>query len=104
MSEEMNNDEIQVISLEDENGKNHDFEIIDMIEEDGKEYYALLPYYENPDEIDENSDNEVEVLIMRLTKEGEDDILESIEDEAEYNKIADIFDERLGESAEEVDE
>ena len=50
-----------------------------------------MPYYENPDEIDENSDNEVEVLIMRLTKEGEDDILESIEDEAEYNKIADYY-------------
>ena len=44
-AEEINeDDEIQVISLEDEKGENHDFEIIDMITDNGTEYYALLPY------------------------------------------------------------
>lgn len=89
-------DEIQVISLEDENGQNHDFEIIDMITDNGTEYYALLPYYETPDELDSKDDDDAaEVLLMKLVKQGEDDILESIEDETEYNRIADLFDERL---------
>ena len=104
-AEEINeDDEIQVISLEDEKGENHDFEIIDMITDNGTEYYALLPYYENPEELDDKAeeDDVTEVVIMRLSKSGDEEILESIEDEEEYNRIADIFDERLGTESEDV--
>ena len=99
-AEEINeDDEIQVISLEDEHGENHDFEIIDMITDNGSDYYALLPYFENPEELDDKADDTMEVIIMKLSKQGEEEVLESIEDEEEYNRIADIFDDRLAQAS-----
>ena len=48
-AEEINeDDEIQVISLEDEHGENHDFEIIDMITDNGSDYYALCHILRTP--------------------------------------------------------
>ena len=49
-----------------------------------------------------DDDDVTEVVIMRLSKSGDEEILESIEDEEEYNRIADIFDERLETDTEEV--
>ena len=41
----------------------------------------------------------MEVIIMKLSKQGEEEVLESIEDEEEYNRIADIFDDRLAQDS-----
>ena len=78
--------EEQLIETIDEEGNIINFELIDIIEMDGKEYGLLLPK-ENDD-----SDEEKEVVLMRLTKEGEEYIFEMIEDDNEFNKVVDYID------------
>ena len=68
-------DEDQIIETVDENGNVVKFELFDIVEVDEKEYALLLPVEE------EESD---EVVLMRLSKDGE----ETIEDDEEFEKVA----------------
>jgi len=78
----MENEENQLIETIDEDGNVINFELYDIVEVDGKEYALLLPAEDN-----EESD-EAEIVIMRLTKDGEDYIFETIESDDEFNKVA----------------
>ena len=84
-----NHDEMeeQLIETVDEEGNVINFELIDIIEMDGKEYGLLLPKEENDDR-----EEEKEVVLMRLTKEGEEYIFEMIEDDEEFNKVVEFID------------
>ncbi len=78
--------EEQLIETIDEEGNVINFELIDIVEMEGKEYGLLLPK-ENDD-----SEEEKEVVLMRLTKEGEEYVFEMIEDDDEFNKVVDYID------------
>ena len=78
----MENEENQLIETVDEEGNVITFELYDIVEVDEQEYALLLPS-EDTDESDE-----AELVIMRLTKDGEDYIFETIDDEAEFEKVA----------------
>ena len=84
-----NHDEMeeQLIETVDEEGNVINFELIDIIEMDGNEYGLLLPKEENDD-----PEEEKEVVLMRLTKEGEEYIFEMIEDDEEFNKVVEYID------------
>lgn len=78
-----------VIFTTDEEGNNHQFQMVDMIEVDAKSY-ALLLYLGQDDEQAkalEESGEEPELVVMRIIQEGEDQVFEMIEDEAEYEKV-----------------
>ena len=77
----------QLIETLDEEGNIVNFELIDIIDMDGKEYGLLLPKEENDD-----SGEEKEVVLMRLTKEGEEYIFEMIEDDDEFNGVVEFID------------
>lgn len=72
-------DEDQIIETIDENGNLIKFELFDIVEVDEKEYALLLP-------IDEEEGDEV--VLMRLSKDGEDYLFETIDDDAEFEKVA----------------
>lgn len=78
----MANEENQLIETIDEEGNVVAFELYDIVEVDEQEYALLLPAEEA-----EESD-EAELVIMRLSKDGEDYIFETIDDEAEFEKVA----------------
>lgn len=86
---EHNHEEIeeQLIETIDEEGNVINFELIDIIEMDGQEYGLLLPKEENDD-----SDEEKEVVLMRLTKEGDEYVFEMIEDDEEFNRVVEYID------------
>lgn len=80
-----------IVSVVDENGTEHTFEELDSIELGDKEYVALLPVYdENEDVIDDG-----ELIILERNYEDDDIYLEPIEDEALFMKIGKMFEERL---------
>ncbi|MBR5272944.1 MAG: DUF1292 domain-containing protein [Clostridia bacterium] len=83
-----------LITVEDESGKKHSFEILDTVEVDGERYVALLPVYEEAEEI-LNDDGEL-VILKVIDDEGED-VLVTIDDDDEFNKVATIFEENLSE-------
>ncbi len=89
--------EKDVISLLDEEGKEHEFEIADAVEMDGQEYMALIPLYDHPEDSLEDSG---ELVILRVSEDLDEDgdqFLEAIEDEEEYDRVAELFMGRLEE-------
>ena len=79
MAKEKEND--QLIETVDENGNVITFELFDIVEVDEQEYALLLP-------TDAEAGEEDEIVLMRLTKDGEDYIFETIDDDAEFEKVA----------------
>ncbi len=89
-------------TLVDEEGNEKLFEMVDMMEEDGNVYYALIPHIENPAELLEG-EVELVVLCARTDDDG-NEILEPIESDDEYERIADLFISRLDEDEDEDEE
>lgn len=79
-------DELGIITLVDEDGNEVQFEIIGQQQMDGNTYVALLPA-----DTDIESD-EWEYVVVKYVEDEEGGSLVSVDDDAEYEKIADIFD------------
>lgn len=77
----MAKDKDQLIETVDENGNIITFELFDIIEVDEREYALLLP-------TDAQEGDEDELVLMRLTKDGEDYLFETIDDDDEFNRVA----------------
>lgn len=84
-----------VIVLTDENGVETEFEIITALEVDDKEYYVLFA-------VDSEEDDAV-VLRLDVNEEGEE-TLSTIEDDAEFDKVAAAYEEWLETEEDEDDE
>lgn len=87
--------EMDILSLIDEEGNEHEFEIADTMEVDGQEYMALIPLYDDPEEAMEDSAQLVILRVADGTADSDEPELESIQDEEEYDKISQLFMERL---------
>ncbi len=86
--------ERDLVTLMDEEGIEHEFEIVDSLEVDNDEYIALVPVFENPEDSLDDS-GELVILKMITDDENEEEYLEPIENEEEFTRIADLFMERL---------
>ncbi len=83
--------EEDLVTLVDEDGKEHDFEIADIVEFEDKEYALLLPYKSTDPEQDE-------VLIMRYTEDKKDCIsFIDDKDEDEFQRLCTWLVEAFGE-------
>lgn len=91
-----------IISVVDEEGVAHTFEELDRIETDDGRFVALLPIYDEAEEIID-SDGELIILSVNEDENGET-YLEPIEDEKLFNEIGKIFEERLEDIFEFADE
>jgi uncharacterized protein YrzB (UPF0473 family) len=81
-----------LITLTDEDGKEHSFELVDTVDHKGVMYVALIAGAEDPAALDGDGN----LVIMRATAaEGGDEYLELIEDDDEFEEISGIFMERL---------
>jgi len=81
-------------TLVDEEGKEQTFEMLDAIEQDGERYFALVPYQENPDELVESDGD---LVILKAQIDGDEEMLASIDDDEEFEKIGAIFMKRIEE-------
>ena len=90
MAENKYTEDANIVSLIDEDGVEADFEIIGNIENEGTTYFALVPVEGDGDEY---------VILKAIHTEGSDpdefDDLVSIDDDEEFDRIADIFDDLL---------
>ena len=82
-----------IVSVVDEEGKEHVFEELDRIETDDGRYVALLPMYDDPQEM---LDDSGELIILKVEEDDDGDTyLCPIEDEDEWNEVGQAFEERL---------
>ena len=81
-----------IVTVEDENGNVHTFEIADAIETDDARYLAMIPVYDDPQDI---LTGDGELIIVEVLEEDGNEILAPIEDDELFDEIAAIFEERL---------
>lgn len=74
-----------ILTLTDENGEEVNFEYLDSVELDGKEYLVLMP--------EEEDSNEIVILEVEPVDEETENYL-SVSDEKVLNTVYDIFKER----------
>ena len=85
MSEAFGND---YVVLTDEDGNEVEFQHIDTVEVDGQTYMAFIP-------AELAVDKEAEVVILKVIEENGEEILATVEDDDEADKIFDIVMERV---------
>ena len=83
-----------ILTLEDDDGVEHTFEVLDAIDNGENRYMALSPVFDDPQE---SLDDSGELVILKVVTVDGQEFLETIEDEDEMDEIADIFMERLEE-------
>lgn len=90
---EMNNEyNPDLITLADDDGKEYTFEVLDAIETDDGRYLALLPTYADPKKMLEESG---ELVIVKVGEEDGEEYYYEIENDDEYEMVADAFIDRL---------
>lgn len=83
----MAEEELNWITLVDEEGKEHRFSLINILEMEGMKYAVMVPEQQA-------SENEEEAFIFRLeTDEDGEEVLVDIEDDEEFNKVCELLDE-----------
>ena len=82
-------EEVERFTLTDEDGNEIDFELIGSGEVDGVMYYAMIPVEEAEDE---NRDTFEYVILKSEVDENGDESLFTIDDDEEFDRVADFFD------------
>ncbi len=85
-----------IVVLVDEEGNEHDFALVDRFQVDINEYAILVPvmYFEEG-ENGEAIDFEEEAYIFRIDVGEGEEMLVEVEDEAEWNEVASVWEERV---------
>lgn len=83
-----------IVTVIDEEGLEHEFEVLDAIETEDGRFVALLPVYDNPSD---TLNDDGELLILAVQEEDGEEMLVTIDDDQLFDQIADIFEERLSE-------
>lgn len=81
-----------IVTLSDDDGKEYTFEVIDAIESDEGRYLAMLPVFDDPQKMLEDSG---ELVIVKVGEENGEEYFFEIEEDDEYEFVADTFIERL---------
>ena len=78
--------ETEIYTLTDEEGTEINFEVIGTCEYKGREYYAMIPA-----DVDADAE-ECEYVILKKVNDNGEDILVTLDDDDEFDDVADIFD------------
>ena len=73
-----------LLTLEDEDGKEVTFEVIDATEVNGTRYLAVIPYQED-----------AELILMRIGTDEEGEYMDIVDDDEELLTVGKVFEERL---------
>ena len=80
-----------LLTLEDEDGKEVTFEVIDATEVNGTRYLAVIPYQEEPESLQEDA----ELILMRIGTDDEGEYMDIVDDDEELITVGKVFEERL---------
>ena len=84
----MNEKDREFLTLTDEDGNQHEFEIVDKIVVNETEYLAIVPAVECEED---------GLYIYRGFVEDGEEYIEPIEDDKEFEEVSEIFEDRLSE-------
>lgn len=87
--------EADLLTLIDDEGQEHEFEIIDELETDDGHFMALVPTQQDPDDL--SSDAETYYIFEVIEVDGEEQ-LQEVESDELVDKLAEIFEARFNEA------
>ncbi len=93
--------EADLITLVDDEGQEHEFEIIDELDNDEGHYMALVPTQQEPEDL--SSDAETYYIFEVVEEDGEEQ-LQEVDDDELLDKLAEIFEARFNEAYFDEDE
>lgn len=82
-----------LVSLSDDEGNEYNFEVLDSYDENDTQYVAMTPYAEEGEQLDEEMDGSL--VIMKVVEENGENYFVEIEDDDEYERVANEFVTRL---------
>lgn len=88
-------EQTDIVILVDEEGKEHNFALVDRFQVDMNEYAVLVPVLYIDDENGDEVDFDDEAYIFRIDLEEGEETLVEVEDEIEWNEVAAVWEERL---------
>ena len=80
-----------LLTLEDEDGKEVTFEVIDATEVNGTRYLAVIPYQEDPESLQEDA----ELILIGIGTDEEGEYMDIVDDDEELLTVGKVFEERL---------
>ena len=80
-------EEQDIYTLTDEEGNENQFELLATTEVDGVVYLALEPLDDNPDD--------TYVILKLVRDENDEEVLVTIDDDDEFDRIADMFEDEF---------
>jgi uncharacterized protein YrzB (UPF0473 family) len=89
------NQEKDIITLCSEDGEETTFEVLGVITVEDQDYAFLVPL--------DDEDSE-EAYIFRIDKDGDEDILVEVEDDDEFEKVAQAWEEIYGDEFDDFEE
>lgn len=84
---EMNEFTPELFELIDKHGNKRCFELVDAVEMNGEQYFAMFPAIEDEDFLNAN----LELVILKVVDENGEEVLASIDDDDEFQEISQYF-------------
>ena len=84
--------EPDLITLEDEDGKEHTFEVIDALTWNETYYMALVRWIEDEAAM---AEADLELVIMKVGSDEDGEYMDVVEDDEEFLQVSKQFEERL---------
>lgn len=81
-----------IYTLIDEEGNEQAFELLDVMDLEDQRYFALIPYFEKPEE---SLADDGDLVILKSEMVDGEEMMASIDDDEEYEKVGALFLERL---------
>ncbi len=97
---DMNEYTPELFELVDDEGNKKNFELIDAAELNGEQYFCMVPSVEDENFLEEDCD----IVILKTIEEDGEEILASIDDDDEFERVSAFFLERMQEAFESEEE
>lgn len=83
-----------LMTLEDEDGNEVTFEVIDALDHKGVHYLAVVEYVEDESQLDEDA----QLVILSVGEDSEGEYLDVVEDDETLFEVGKLFEQRLREN------
>ncbi len=85
-------EEPELLTLQDEDGVENVVELLAQMDVDGKSYIAATPHLDDPTQ---SLNEDAELIVLVSEEENGEEFLASIDDDEEYEKVGNLFLEKL---------
>ena len=91
-----------LMTLEDEDGNEVTFEVIDALDHKGVHYLAVVEYTENEEDAEDEEDvnEDAQLVILSVGEDSEGEYLDVVEDDETLMEVSKLFEQRLSDDYE----